>query len=411
MDILHVVHGYYPALGGSERMIQCISENLVSRYGDAVTVYTMNAYNAEGFVDPRQPLLPVDNFVLNDVEVQRFAVFNRLGPLLFRLQGWAYNLRLPFNQYLRTWYVGPIAPGLKQKISAYHSDVVCAAAFPLLHMYTTLAACKQSGKPCVLVGALHPLDPWGFQRPMIYEAIRQADAYIALSQYEKQYLVDEWEIPASKIAVIGVGIDAELFDGVDGANIRQRYHIDDRPLIAFIGQQGGHKGIDTLLLAMKVVWNELPEARLLISGAPTHYTSHLNKLVERYFSPIERARIIHLGSFSESEKPYLFAACDVFAYPSRFESFGIAFIEAWASGKPVVGCDSGAIPTVVSDGVDGLLVTPGDSIALGMALLKLLVSPELRRQMGEAGRQKVLQNYTWEVVTRRWRDVYQKVLS
>ncbi|RLC69553.1 MAG: hypothetical protein DRI81_20315, partial [Chloroflexi bacterium] len=79
MDILHVVHGYFPALGGSERLMQRISESLVAQYSDRVTVYTANGYNAEAFIDHSQPLLPPGEFELNGVHVRRFAVFNRLG--------------------------------------------------------------------------------------------------------------------------------------------------------------------------------------------------------------------------------------------------------------------------------------------------------------------------------------------
>ena len=410
MKILHVVHGYYPALGGSEWLMQCVSENLVKRYTDTVNVYTANGYNAEAFVDPRQPLLPAETFTLNDVTVRRFKVFNRLGPLLYRLQGWSYNLGLPFSQYFRTWYGGPIMPGLRRAVAQHEADVVCAMAFPLLHMYTVQNGCEQSHKPLVYVGALHPLDDWGYGRSMIYEAIHRAAGYVALSGYEKAYLVETWGIAPEKIAVIGVGIDVEPYVQADGAIIRERYNIGERPLVGFIGQQGWRKGLDALVLGMKIVWQIFPEARLLISGAPTQYTPSIKRIIAEYLSPVERARIIYLGRFTEAEKPHLFAACDVFAYPSRYESFGIAFIEAWAAGRPVVGCRAGAVQTVVSDGVDGMLVPVGDAVVLGTALVKLLSSPTLRQQMGAAGHEKVLRNYTWDVVTRRWRAVYERVI-
>lgn len=407
MEVLHVVHGYSPALGGSERLMQRVSENLVHRYGDRVMVYTANGYNAEAFIDPAQPLLPAGEFELNDVRVRRFAVFNRLGPLLFHLQRWAYDLGFPGNQHLRTWYAGPILPGLKAQIEAFEGDVVAAAAFPLAHMYTTLRACRKRNTPVILIGALHPLDDWGYNRPMIYEAIRQADAYIALSAYERNYLVDTWDISPEKIAVIGVGIDPDPFEEADGAEIRRRYHIGDRPLVTFIGQQGSNKGIDSLILSMKLVWQEMPEVRLMIAGALTRSTPYFQHLIRTYLSPAERARIVYLHNFSEQEKAHLFAACDVFAYPSRFESFGIAFIEAWAAGKPVVGCRAGAVPSVVSEGTDGLLVPVDDPLSLGLTLLRLLESPSLRHRLGEAGREKVRQRYSWEVVTGLWRAVYE----
>jgi glycosyltransferase involved in cell wall biosynthesis len=246
---------------------------------------------------------------------------------------------------------------------------------------------------------------------MIYRAIQRVDAYIALSTYERDYLVGNQQVPAEKIHVIGVGVDLTRFQRADGTEVRQRYGVGDSPLVAFVGQQGRRKGIDTLVYAMKGVWRESPNARLLITGAPTSYTRQLEELIRVELAPDEQQRVIVLGRFDEDEKPHLFAACDVFAYPSRFESFGIAFIEAWAAGKPVIGCKAGAVPSVVSDRVDGILVPVADPRSLAQAILRLLESPELRARMAQAGREKVERYYTWDVVTPRWRDIYERVLD
>jgi len=411
MNILHVVHGYYPALGGSERLIQRVSENLHHAYEDRVTVFTADGYNNELFVDPAQPRLPATSSELNGVTVRRFAVFNRLGKPLYHLQKLAYQLRLPGNQYLRTLYNGPIMPGLRQAVETAESNIVAAAAFPLLHMFTTLKACQRSQKRLVFIGALHPMNAYNYQRPMIYQAISQANAYIALSSYERDYLIHEWGIQPKKITVIGAGVDAKQYIQADATKFRQQHGLEDQPLVAFIGQQGRNKGVDTLILAMKQVWRSLPEARLLIAGSKTHFTQQLQELIINTLPPAEQERIIFKHNFVEEEKPLLFAACDLFAYPSRYESFGIAFVEAWAAGKPVIGCRAGAVPTIIDENKDGLLVPVDDSPALAQALLRLLNNPKLRRQMGQAGQEKVLRHYTWEIVTARWRQVYEQVLN
>lgn len=410
MDVLHVVHCYYPGIGGSERLIQRVSEKLHARYGDRVTVCTTNAYNTEAFVDPSQPLLPPGEFELNGVRVKRFAVFNRLGKPLFHLQRLAYKLGVPGNQYLRTLYGGPIAPGLRRCVEDFDGDVVTAASFPLLHMYTTSKACQHTGKPLVLVGALHPLDDWGYGRPMIYRAIERADAYIALSDYERDYLIGTWGVSPDRTTVIGAGVDPGRFLQANGAEFRQSHHLDGLPLVAFIGPQGKNKGLDNLVLAMHRVWEDMPEVRLLIAGAATHFTPHLEAMIRARLPRHQQAKIIHLHGFTEAEKPGLFAACNVFVYPSRYESFGLAFVEAWAAGKPVIGCDAGAVASLIDDGIDGVLVPPDDVASLGAALLRLLRSPDLSRQMGQAGRRKVQRRYTWDEVTSRWRKVYERVL-
>jgi glycosyltransferase involved in cell wall biosynthesis len=211
--------------------------------------------------------------------------------------------------------------------------------------------------------------------------------------------------------VIGVGVDLERFRLADGAIVRERYALGDDPLVAYIGQHGRHKGIDTLVCALKCVWQEIPDTRLLIAGAPTNFTLHIEKLIREELTLDEQNQIVFLGNFDEDEKPHLFAACDVFAYPSRFESFGIAFVEAWAAGKPVIGCGSGAVPSIVGDGIDGILVPPDDPTSLSQAILRMLESPGLRKRMAQAGHEKVQQRYTWDIVTPRWRNVYERVLN
>ena len=118
-----------------------------------------------------------------------------------------------------------------------------------------------------------------------------------------------------------------------------------------------------------------------------------------------RERTLLRYGFEEAEKATLYAALDVFTYPSGYESFGIAFLEAWASGLPVVGCRRGAIPDVVEGGRDGLLVPFQDETLLARAILALLQNEGWRRSLGEAGRRKVLAGLTWELVARRFREV------
>jgi glycosyltransferase involved in cell wall biosynthesis len=409
LRILHVANGYWPAIGGTEFLIQKVSEHLVALFGDEVTVYAPNGYNCEAFRSPTHPTLPSGSEVINGVTVRRFKVFAWAGPVLRYLQQIAYLLRLPGNDRLRTLYNGPIIRGLEREIAAFPCDVVAASAFPMRHMFYAVRARQMGGAPTVLIGALHIEEPWGFDRPMIYQAIRQADAYIAYTDFERDFLVTQKGIPTEKITVIGVGVDAERFARTDGTATRAHYGWENEPVVAFIGQQSRDKGVDTLVQAMPRVWDEFPTARLLIAGGRTEFSPQLRRMVAA-LPPGQRSQVIIVDGFSEDEKPALFAACDVFASPSRYESFGIVYLEAWAAGKPVIGCRSGAVSTVIADGQDGLSVPHGDSPALASALLTLLRDHALRWEMGERGRAKVRANYTWEKVTHKFRAVYERAV-
>jgi len=408
MKILHVVQGYHPAIGGTEFLIQRVSEELVRSFDDEVTVFTTNAYNCEAFYSPSHPLLPPGLETINGVTVKRFPIFNALAPLLGPLQRAAFRWRLPLNQYLRTLYGGPIAPRMFLELTTCQADVVAAASFPLMHMYYATVAKSFNKRPLVLQGGLHPEDRWGFDRPMIFRAIRRCDAYIANTAYERDYLINKG-MDDDRIHVIGVGVDPEPFLKADGLSFRRRHRLIGHPVVAFIGPQGRQKGIDILLQAMRLVWRQNPRARLVIAGGRTSFSPRIEELIEGLGE--ERGKVILIHNFREEEKPEIFAACDVFAYPSGYESFGIAFLEAWASGKAVIGCRTGAIPTVVEDGQDGLLVPYQDADRLAGAILHLLSDEGLRARLGQRGREKVLADYTWDQVAAQFREVYQEAME
>ncbi len=409
MKVLHVVHGYPPSLGGSQILVQQVSEHLVADHGDDVTVFTTNAYHTESFWIPGMPLMPSGTDTVNGVTIRRFPVFNRLNLLRKGLASLAYRLRLPYNDWLRTLQTGPLIRDMTDAVARTDADVVLAAAFPLMHMYYALRGAHRARIPLVLLGAIHTSDPWGYDRKMIYRAIQRADAYIALTAFERDHLVTRG-IDADKITIIGPGVDPDVFATADGATMREQHGWGDAPVVAMIAKQTQRKQFDLLVSAMCGVWESHPDTRLLLAGAYTPYSRQIRNLIQG-LPPAQRERVTIVDDFSESEKPDLLAACDVFALPSREESFGIAFIEAWACGKPVIGVRAGAVASVIDAGKNGLLVNYGESEELACAISELLRDRERRVQMGEAGRRKVLGQYTWETTTRRVREVYKQVLS
>lgn len=407
MKILHVTQGYAPAIGGTELLIQRVSEELVAQFGDEVTVFTTDCYNGEAFFTPDAPRLPAGWEERNGVRIRRFPVNARVSRFARSIQNPFFQYNVPFNQYVRALAGGPVIKGLTRAIREAPADVIAASSFPLLHMFAALRGAEQSGRPCVLHGGLHPDDIWGFRRSMIFRAIRRAD-YIANTRFEADYVVQTGASP-DRVTAIGVGVDAGAFT-VAQADARKRLGLPDGPLVGFIGQIAAAKGVGTLLSAMPRVWQSEPSARLLIAGGRTNYFATLERAIADLPAD-QQARVTLMPDFEDALKPVLFAAIDVLAYPSGFESFGIAFAEAWAAGKPVIGCRRGAQMSVIDDGADGLLVHFDDPAMLALAIVHLLSNPWLRAAFGEAGRRKVLERYTWPHVARRFREVYQRAIE
>jgi glycosyltransferase involved in cell wall biosynthesis len=404
LRVLHVVQGYAPAIGGTERVIQRLSEELVRQFGDDVTVFTTDSYSAEAFPRPALPRMRAGWEVSSGVRVRRFPVWRAPGALLNIPQKLAFRWNLPLNERLRTWYGGPLIPGLANAIRDWPADVIVASSFPLMHMYDALRGARRSGRPCVFIGGLHPEDRWGFDRTQIHAAIREVDRYIAYTSYEAERVTHRGADP-QRIDTIGLGVDPEPFLATDTRKAKERLGLGAGKVVGFIGQLGVHKGVDTVLEAMPAVWREFPDASLLIAGARTVYAAQVEAKIAAY--PQEfRSRVKLVEDFGEADKPFLFGALDVFALPSAFESFGLTYLEAWAAAKPVVGSLTGAVSCVIDHGRDGLLVPYRSPAALSRSILRLLNDSGEARAMGEAGRRKVVERHAWPVVARRFRDAY-----
>ena len=409
MKILHVVQAYHPAIGGSEWLTRNFSEQLVTRYGDEVTVFTTNAFKPEAFWRTKGPFMPAGLESVNGVAVRRFKVFNGFQLLRRLLAQGSHRLNLPYNDWLRTVQTGPLVPGLLDAIVRCEADVVFATAFPFLHMYCALRGSRRKGVPIVLLGSIHVADRWGYDRKMMFKAIQHADAYIALTAFERDFLVRNG-IREQKIAVIGGGVDARAFISAEGTAFREKCGYGEAPVVGVLARQSELKRLDILLQAMPLVWSVHPCAYLLLAGARTSYSPQLEKMISQ-LPRDHQSRITICNDFPEIEKPSLLAACDLIAHPSANESFALTLVEAWACGKPVIGARVGAIPSVIADGEDGLLYEFPDPVSLANGISNLLSNPSRRTEMGQKGQRKVLENYTWEIVTDRLREVYSRVIQ
>jgi glycosyltransferase involved in cell wall biosynthesis len=112
---------------------------------------------------------------------------------------------------------------------------------------------------------------------------------------------------------------------------------------------------------------------------------------------------------STEELVRLYNRSQVVVLPSLYEGFGLPAVEAMACGVPVIATRAGALSEIVEDGVTGILVPPADAAALNAALRLLLSDPELCRRMGEAGRRRVVENFTWRRTALRMVEVYEDV--
>ena len=223
-------------------------------------------------------------------------------------------------------------------------------------------------------------------------ASRKADRIFAPSRYAAQKICDLYDVPPEKISIMHNGIFFEDWRRrVTAAPPVQ----DGVPTVLTVARFYKRKGIDLLIKSWPSVIEQLPDARLSIVGDGLEL-ANLKRLAKklRVDSSIDWKGTV----ISDDEMASHYANCDVFCLPSRHESFGLVFLEAMGAGKPIVALNSTAVPEVVRDGVDGILVEPEDVKGIATGIITLLKNSDLRAKMGGEGLQRVRENFDFHKV-------------
>ena len=224
-----------------------------------------------------------------------------------------------------------------------------------------------------------------------------AEAIFANSENTKNIVADTG-VPRDKIHVIYPGVDADEFRPEnDGTTLRDKHAPNGEPFIVSIGRLERRKGFDLTLKAVAKLRQSIPNIRYaLVGGGPD--LDYLKNMANEL--DIDK-NVDITGRLPFEDLPRYYAACDVFVHPNRIEGvdvegFGIVFLEAAATERPTIGGNTGGVPEAVAENETGLLVSGTDVDELADAIRRLLDSPQLREQMGRAGRKRVLERFTWD---------------
>lgn len=212
--------------------------------------------------------------------------------------------------------------------------------------------------------------------------------------------------PRARLEYLPSGVDTARFrpDPAARAQLRDRYRLGERPTVVCVSRLVPRKGQDMLLKALPQIRRRVTGAALVIVGSGPHEEA-LHQLADE--SGV-RADVVFTGAVPTAELPAHYAMADVFAMPCRtrgagldVEGLGIVFLEASASGVPVVAGNSGGAPETVIDGETGRVVDGRDVDELAEVISDLLEDPATAQRMGEAGRQWVIRDWNWDTLTAR----------
>jgi glycosyltransferase involved in cell wall biosynthesis len=230
----------------------------------------------------------------------------------------------------------------------------------------------------------------------------RADGIFTLSELLKRSFTQRLGVPEDRVEAIYAGPNFRF-----GVSPEVPARNGAAPVVLFIGRTFLRKGGDVLLSAFRTVREKVPDAKLLIIG-PVQLPSDLEFDLDgvEVMGFLDKETDEGQAALHEA-----YARAMVFCLPTRFEPFGVVFLEAMHYELPCVATNGWAVPEIVADGSTGLLVPPDDSDALASALIELLQDPERSRRMGKLGKERLMHTFTWPHVIVRMTATMERLRS
>jgi glycosyltransferase involved in cell wall biosynthesis len=409
--VAHFIQRYPPALGGSEAYFARLSKYLASA-GDSVTVFTTTAVALPAFWSRRGACLAPGESVVEGVAVRRYN--------LWRWPGRRYLLKALSLLPVRRWQCltlpcNPIAWQMWRDAGrpAQDFDLVHASAFPYAWpIVCGLRLARRLRVPFLLTPFLHLGDPLraddrtrrAYTSAPLRWLLGQADAVFAQTPGEAHAL-RACGVPDGRVVLQGLGVDAGECTGGDRARARRSWQAEaDEVVVGHLANNSAEKGSIDLLRAAERLWRAGRRFRVVLAGAEMPN-------FQRFWQAFRPAGpVCRLGVLDEPAKRDFFAGIDLFALPSRSDSFGLVLLEAWANGLANVAYRAGGIADVVRHDDDGLLAPCGDIEALAGALGRVIADADLRGRLGTAGRERTARELAWPDKLDRVRQTYQALL-
>ncbi len=250
-----------------------------------------------------------------------------------------------------------------------------------------------------------------------YLSLANAAKIVAISNYTKNLLMDAG-LPEEQISVLHLGADPEVFypmTGEEAEKIKEELGLKDKLVLMTVGNLFLRKGQDMVIKALHGVLEKFPNLIYLLVGEGRDE----NYLRELTVSLGLENNVRFIGVIEDwNNLRELYNVCDIYIMTSRLqkkegsvENFGIAFVEANACGKPVIGGRSGGVPEAIIDGETGILVDPENVEDVQEAIINLLENPGLAAKLGQNGLRRIENDLNWKRVGERLESICLEVLN
>lgn len=397
MNIVHVSGGELRIPvekgGGSEGYVLNISKRL-SRTGHNVIILDRKYLPADPDVEY------IDGVKIVRLVARKFTGFNptinlTLNYISFACQVRKYLAKAEFDVIhvhvsITGLFLAIMSPNLRQKL-----------------FYTSHATRRRKASLTLLDRIAIALEN------QLVKRIRSA---IVLNELVREGLITEAKLKPESVVVLPMGTNTTRFNPtIDVGDVRQRYGLEGKVAILFVGRIRADKGVEYLIKAANMVVNEFgyENARFALVGPTEEFHLPENRrspYLDRVMNLIEdyglQQEVKLTGTVPLDDLRKLYVACDIFVLASLIEAAPQALVEAMASGKPVIGTRVGAIPMQIKDGQTGFLIDSADERQLAEKIKYLIDNPNKAKKMGAYGRKLAEEKLGWSKIAEKLLQVY-----
>jgi phosphatidyl-myo-inositol dimannoside synthase len=255
----------------------------------------------------------------------------------------------------------------------------------------------------------HGIEVWEPLPALRRRALRGANLIIAPTGDTASHLATQQRIPRDRIRVLPWALDPD-FEALlgDASQAALPPNFPQGHVILTVGRWEAHeryKGMDTLISTLPRLLQEWTDLQLVAVGEGDDQA-----WLEQIADGCSVRRHVHfMSGLSYPQLAACYAACEIFALPSRGEGFGLVYLEAMARGKPVIGGAHGGAPEVIDDGKTGYLVPHGDVPLLATSIETLLADPALAREMGARGRERVARDFRFNAFAKSLKKIFREL--
>lgn len=398
---------YTPApLYGSDTVVKLLAEKFAQR-GYDTSIITSNVLTPLSWYDPIFPKKVTPAYeVIHRVKVYRLACNPLFSSLCYVMARYLGNV-LPrlWKEHLQLMYAGPALVGLENLFKKENFDVVHSSPFPLyLNKLVEDAVSQMKKRALIILTPFFHTKVSGFANTVVGQILAGADVVHTVSEVEKRDIVRLHNVDSARIGVAPLFLNlSELHEKEellsDVRTFKDLHHLNGKIVILFAGNKGKMKGAVDVLHAVGRLYKKNNAYRLVAIGNSTPEWIEAKK-------SIDANCLIDIGYTAGKAKETIFTACDIFCMPSKSDSFGLVYLDAWHKKKPVIAADIPAVKELIHKNSGGTLVPYGNREALMAAIERLAANPVLSKKYGRNGYTAVKNIYRIDKLFNTYKKIF-----